>query len=163
MINPDLVSYIQKQKAMGISEAIYRSALVSQGWKDEEITQASFASAVETPVSSQAVSSSDAAIAAWSFWTLAAVSLFHLVWFGFQNSFASQAFVRAALKSSGRAIFIGIVILVCFFEFLPLLASYFPYRKGKFVKQILLTIILFILSQAVLYVIGRILQSLFHI
>lgn len=40
MINPELISFIQKQKETGVSDIVYKQELLSRGWSEQDIEQA---------------------------------------------------------------------------------------------------------------------------
>ncbi len=161
MLNQDLVSYIQKQKAAGIPEANYRAALKSQGWSDEDITAASLGpiptpSGIPVPPTQmEEVSAGDQKYAAWSFWLLLGLSIFHIIWLGFKNAFTFDGFSNVSrwIGRSESIIFLGIIFGLIILNFIPVLISIRPYRRGKYKKQLIVGIVSFIICQAILHVI----------
>ncbi len=149
MLNQDLVSYIQKQKAAGIPESVYRPTLVAQGWKDEEITEASFltgSASIPTPIPAPVSDSSDATLAKWSFWLLVVGSIAHIVLTILPNV---RALLQESIVTQPRNTILLFTTGYIFVVILPILVTYLPYRRGKFKKQLLLTVILFTLCQII--------------
>ncbi len=99
------------------------------------------------------VTAGDSALAVWSFWLLVAVSVFHIIWLGAKNVSIFNSIAHQSLIGTGYIILFGIIIVCILLNFLPVILAIRPWKREKFTKQIAVSIISFIICQALLHVI----------